>query len=170
MAKRFFWFVLVAVAFMVTIGLWGCSRRSMPPVVTETHTSLSSDSLTGFMARLLLSQQILRETESFDRTERFSETIVLNEQGDTTRHDTHSEVSTSYVSKLEKENRILRAQLDSISKVKSRVDSVRVPVPYPVEKIVEVERDVPWWQKALQWLGGACVALLIYVIYRKLKK
>lgn len=170
MAKRFFWFVLVAVLLIVAVGLWGCSRRSMPPVVTETHTSYGSDSITGFMARLLLSQQILRETESLDRTERFSETIVLNEQGDTTRHDTHSEISTAYVSRLECENRMLRAQLDSISKVKSRVDSVYVDRPYPVEKIVEVERDVPWWQKALQWLGGACVALLIYVVYRKIKK
>ena len=41
---------------------------------------------------------------------------------------------------------------------KSRVDSV--PVPYPVEKRVEVEKQLTWWQTLQIWLGRIVLALL----------
>lgn len=37
-------------------------------------------------------------------------------------------------------------------------DTVSVREPYPVEKIVEVERKRGWWETLLLWLGGLAIA------------
>lgn len=53
-----------------------------------------------------------------------------------------------------------------------RLDSVRVPVPVTVEKIVtkEVEKKLNWWRKAFLWTGGLFWSLfgvgILYTIVR----
>lgn len=46
-----------------------------------------------------------------------------------------------------------------------RTDSIQVP--YPVDKIVEVNR-LYWWQEALMWVGvGAIAILMLWLIKRR---
>lgn len=45
-----------------------------------------------------------------------------------------------------------------------------VQVAYPVEKRVEVNRPLAWWQKALMWLGGLCLAAAGAGLLWKLRK
>ena len=145
MAKRFFWFVLAVVAFMVVAGLWGCSHRPTAPPVIVTQTSLQSDSLVRSLFSMLVTNQRESRTDSFVRTERYSEKTTVNENGDTLRHDTRTEVSTEQYNKLERENRVLMARIDSLERVRNRVDTV--PVPYEVRVPYPVERELTWWQR-----------------------
>lgn len=145
MAKRFFWFMLAAVAFMVVVGLWGCSHRATAPPVVVTQTSLRSDSLVRSLFSMLVSDRREACTDSFVRTECFTEKTTVNENGDTLRHDTRTEVSTEQHQKLERENRILRLRVDSLERVRNRVDTV--PVPYEVRVPCPVERELTWWQR-----------------------
>ena len=52
------------------------------------------------------------------------------------------------------------------------LDSIRdtIQVPYPVEKIVKVEKPFHWWQSALMWLGGILLALVAFILFRKYGK
>lgn len=36
--------------------------------------------------------------------------------------------------------------------------------PYPVEKVVKVEKPLSWWQNALMWVGGICLGMSILAI------
>ncbi|MDE6649303.1 MAG: hypothetical protein K2K45_05175 [Muribaculaceae bacterium] len=45
-----------------------------------------------------------------------------------------------------------------------------ISVPYPVEKIVEVERDPAWWELGLMAFGGVFLLLIGYVVYLKCRK
>lgn len=53
-----------------------------------------------------------------------------------------------------------------------RLDSVRVPVPVTIEKIItkEVEKELSWWRKAFLWTGGLFWSLfgvgILYTIVR----
>ena len=46
----------------------------------------------------------------------------------------------------------------------SKTDSV--PVPYPVEKIVKVEKQLPWWKRTLMWLGVVFVGVVFLWIWK----
>lgn len=52
---------------------------------------------------------------------------------------------------------IERLRTDTI--YKARVDSV--PVPYPVEKIVKVEKELKWWQKMSMSMGWIMIAMVL---------
>jgi hypothetical protein len=41
-----------------------------------------------------------------------------------------------------------------------------IPAPYPVEKIVEVDKPLTWWQKTLMWLGVALIGIILVWIWR----
>lgn len=53
-----------------------------------------------------------------------------------------------------------------------RLDSVRVPVPVTVEKVVtkEVEKELGWWKRAFLWTGGVFWGLfglgMVYTVVR----
>ncbi len=154
MTKRFFWFVLVAVALMVAVGLFGCSRRSMPPVVV-TQTSLQSDSLVRSLFTLFVADRLETSSDSFVSKERYIEKATVNENGDTLRLDTHTEISTSQYHALQRENRLLRARIDSLEHSKNRVDTV--PVPYEVRVPYPVERKLTKWEKVKMDFGGFAI-------------
>lgn len=147
MAKRFFWLLAAVVSLMVTVGLVGCSRRTTMPPVVVTQTSLQSDSLVRSLFSLIAGTSKEVRRDSFIHMERYVEKTTVNENGDTLRHDTRTEITTQQYQALEKENKALRMRIDSLERVKNRVDSVPVPVPYRVEVSVPVEMELSWWQR-----------------------
>ena len=172
MAKRFFWFLVAVIALMVTVGLAGCSRKTTMPPVVVTQTSLQSDSLVRSLFSLIASERGEVRTDSFVRTERYFERTTVNERGDTLRHDTRSEISTEQYRALERECRMLRLRVDSLERVKCRIDSV--PVPYEVEVPVPVERELSAWERARLnswwWLAVALVGVAGYAWRNPLKR
>ncbi|MDE5869090.1 MAG: hypothetical protein K2H18_02560, partial [Muribaculaceae bacterium] len=101
-----------------------------------------------------------REVKNDSLVDRTKETVVLNERGDTTRHDKERTVykSTQREKELETENKTLR---DSISSLNTRLESVKtdsVPVPYPVVK------DLTFWEKGGYYATGAGVGVGVTVL------
>lgn len=47
---------------------------------------------------------------------------------------------------------------DTVSNVK------RIPVPYEVEKIVSVEKELPWWQRFVLWSSKVAWAIVLICI------
>lgn len=157
----------VAITVIVLLVAWlllGCSPRTVYVPVESRAVSVQSDTVTQFMMRLLSEQRSVREQDSFSLVERVRERTVVNERGDTTRHDTHTEVSTARVLRLETEVRELRVENDSLRRLSARVDTV--PVPYRVEVPVAVERELTAWEEARlrswPWLLVALVAVAGY--------
>lgn len=146
------WFISVAVLLVFSFTSCRTQREYIP--VQTTVTSVSTDSLEHYMQQLLMMQRRVRARESVRTSTSTRETVVLNEKGDTTRHDTHVMVETDRSRELEIENSILRHEIDSLRALKAKVDSVDRPVPYPVEVSKEVAKPQTWWQKSLMWLGG----------------
>ena len=150
---------------LVFLLLCGCSRKTAPVVVRETHTTLSTDSLTHLIKMMMSAHSSQREKETvyvYDKT-----TYTVNENGDTTgtEHDRVTERNHEW----ESEKRYYLHVIDSLKNVKSRVDSVYVEKPYPVEKIVEVERKRRWWETALIWCGGFIIGAVaaLWWLYRR---
>lgn len=67
-------------------------------------------------------------------------------------------------SKLQREvERLRETKTDTVVKCDS------IPVVVPVEKVVEVEKKLSWWQEGLMWAGGVGLLLVLIIAYRKLK-
>lgn len=80
------------------------------------------------------------------------DTVTLTQRGDTV-----------YLTKTQWRWRVKETR-DTVYQL--RTDSVYVEKPYPVEKIVEVEKPLTWWQKSLIWIGIASLAsIVILAIY-----
>ena len=100
-------------------------------------------------------EKVRTEIEYRDRLQRDSihihDSINVYQKGDTVFRDRwHTEYK----------DRLLR---DTINIYKT--DSVQVP--YPVDKIVEVNR-LRWYQETLMWIGvGALLVLMLWLIRRK---
>lgn len=143
------------IPILLALLLCSCSRKTAPVVVRQTHTTLSTDSLTHLIKIMMSQQSSQREKETvyvYDKT-----TYTVNENGDTTgtEHDRVTERNREW----ESEERYYQHVIDSLKNVIGRVDSVSVPVPYPVEKVVEVERKRRWWETALIWCGGIAMVI-----------
>lgn len=54
-----------------------------------------------------------------------------------------------------------------------RIKRIEVPVPYPEEKIIQVEKELNWWQRLRIWIGnivllGIGIYGVIWLIKRKI--
>ena len=99
-----------------------------------------------------------RQVDSLMRSR--NERLVLNDKGDTLRHDT--ELVVYRASHREKElERLLESKSDSIRELRQRLESVKsdsIPVPYPVE------RKLTWWQQTKMDFGGIAIGAIIAVV------
>ena len=161
----------LAATILIGILMSGCSPKTQPVVVRETRTVLETDSLTRLITRLIASG--VRETDRetvyvFDKT-----TYTVNENGDTVGKD--RDRVTDRNREWQSERTTLLAEIDSLRKVKSRVDSIVCPVPYPVE------RTLSKWEQTKMDFGGmaiggvvalcvAAIALAVWLIKTKRNK
>lgn len=162
--KLLFWswwlIIAVALAYLFT----GCSKTVYVPVET-TRTVLDTDSVDRLIQTMLLHSLKERETETVIVT--VSKTVTVNEDGDTLSKET--ERTTDRLKVTESREAMLLATIDSLQKVKNRVDSVDRAVPYPVEVVKEVNR-LSWWQETLAWVGAVALLITMILILLKIKK
>lgn len=150
---------------LIGIMMQGCSPKSQPTIVTETHTTLNTDSLTRLIKAMIRSHNTEKEKETvyvFDKT-----TYTVDNNGDTVGRE--RDRVTDRNREWQTEKAMYLHIIDSLRHVKSRADTIDRPVPYPVEKTVEVEKPLAWWQSALIWLGAvalgvAAIALTVWLI------
>lgn len=142
---------------LIGILMQGCSPKSQPSIVTATHTTLNADSLTRLIKSMIASRNTEKEKETvyvFDKT-----TYTVDNNGDTVGRERDRVTDRNHEWQTEKA--MYLHIIDSLRHVKSRTDTIDRPVPYPVEKTVEVPKPVPWWKTALMWIGGIHLALVL---------
>lgn len=164
---------LVVLSVLLTV-VAACTRTNYVPVESvrteyrETDTTAIYERLRNYFESIYR-----RETSKDSVIDRSKETVVLTENGDTTRHDKERIVYVS--SRREKELEHEVRQRDSIiNSLHLRLASVKadsIPVPYPIERPLS-----RWEQTKMDFggmaLGGAAVVLCVAVVWliRKFRK
>ena len=176
MAKKFFWITVVAIAFMIVVGLCGCRTQYVPVETIRTeYREADTTAIYNSLLRLIESrkERVKRSDSLIDRTK---ETIVINDRGDTTRHNKERIVYKATVreTELETENKTLR---DSLSVLNTRMEAIKTD---SIPSIVTVERKLSRWEKAKMDLGGIAlgglgasvliIALLVWSAMKSTRK
>ena len=168
--------IMLLMLFMASI-MCGCKTQYVPK--EKVRIEYREADTTAINSRLLkmLESRKQKELKSDSLVDRTKETVVLNEQGDTTKHFKIQYVYLHSIREVELENtvKILR---DSISLLSTRFEQHKcdsVPVPYPVTKIVEVKKQPPWWQIGLMYLGGiflvsGILVAMGFLLYKKIRR
>ena len=166
-------FALLALACVMC----GCTTTRYVPM-PEHHTESIRTDTAIYNAILRTFRESVRSNQrSSDSVVHLNkETVTLNEHGDTTRHDKTEYIYLSSYKEREYE-RIIAEQRDSIGRLEARLESAKtdsVPVPYPVERIVEVERERTWWESLRVNVGGIAIFLGLMLgsvwLWRKFRK
>lgn len=166
--------VIASVAVITACGLYGCSPTRYVPVETVRTEYRYKDNAELLDVVKSLTEHLYQKERQVDSLMRSrNERLVLNDKGDTLRHDT--ELVVYRASHREKElERLLESKSDSIRELRQQLESVKsdsIPVPYPVKR--ELTR---WQQTKMDFggfaLGGVAVALCIAVAWliRKFRK
>lgn len=151
---------LLFVAGLLMLCMCSCTRTVYEPVEV-VRTEYKEADTTAIYNRLLklFESRREKETRSDSIVDRQKETVVLNANGDTTRHDTERIVYRATKHEKELEHKVkeqdsiiaaLRTQLSSI-----KVDSI--PVLYPVE------RKLSRWEQTKMDFGGMAIGGLLAV-------
>lgn len=140
---------------LLAVALCSCrtSVRYLP--VESVRTEYVRTDTTGLYDRIrtLLESRREKQTRIDSVIDRMKETVVLNENGDTTKHTQYQYVHLSTREKKELESKI--AEKDStiaalITRLESvKTDTVSVPVP--------VERELTRWQQTKMEIGGIAI-------------
>ena len=162
------WIARVLLGFMLAMGITmliffcllsgGCARKVYVPM-ESVRTEYREADTTAIFNRLLKIFESRREKESRSDSliDHSSEKVVVNENGDTLKHEKERTIyrATAREKELETENKTLR---DSVSMLSTRLESIKtdsVPVPYPVE------RELSRWQQAKMDVGGIAIVTAI---------
>lgn len=159
------WLALMLLAMAALLLSGGCTTTKYVPVErTVTRIEYRDADTTAFMSRWRSLIESMRQTErtSDSVVDKIKETIVLNANGDTVKHD--KERNTYVSSKREKELEREVSERDStINALRTQLASVKVDSVY-VEKPIEVERKLTRWEQTKQDLGGLFLGGLIAVV------
>lgn len=152
----------------------GCTTTKYVPVESVRMEYRDKDNTELLDVIKALTERVRQKERQVDSLmQSHSERLVLNDKGDTLRHDRETIVYRSSHRERELE-KLLESKNDSIRYLRQKVESVKadtIPVPYPVEK-----KLTRWEQTKMDFggfaLGGVAVALCVAVIWliRKFRK
>lgn len=152
-------FGLYLILFILVAGCRTHQPAVQQPIVLENVTE-QTDTIKESHREADIQQERSKEQTTESTTEKI--TVVVTQQGDTVRTD--REVTTIRDHWLMSENIRLQAKIDSLIFNQSLREKIEVPVPYPVEVIVEKELSL-WQQIRLKgfWvLAGALAGIAVY--------
>lgn len=148
--------------FIFLAMLSSCKTITKYVPVESVRTEYREADSTAIFNRLLkiFESRKEKESKSDSLVDRTKETVVINEKGDTTRHDKERTVykSTQREKELESENKTLK---DSISSLNTRLESIKTD---SVPSVVPVERELSRWEKAKMDFGGMAIGGLTAVV------
>ena len=141
--------------------LCGCADKVYVPVESARTEYRYKDNAELLDVVKSLTERLYQKERQVDSLMRSrNERLVLNDKGDTLRHDT--ELVVYRASHREKElERLLESKSDSIRELRQRLESVKsdtIPVPYPVEK------QLTKWQQTKMDFGGIAIGVIIAVV------
>lgn len=155
--------IIIAIIFWALATVFcGCTTTKYVPV-ESVRTEYRETDTTAIYNKLYSLFESMRETDvsSDSVIDRQKETVVLNEKGDTTRHDSKRIIYAS--SRHEKELESMIIQRDSIiDNLRLQLASVKadtVPVPYPVE------RELTKWEKTKMNFGGMSIGGIVVIFF-----
>lgn len=152
--------VIAFILLLLMCLMCGCRTQYVPMETVRTEY-IEADT-TAIYHRLLKQFESRREKESRSDSliDRIKETVVLNEHGDTTRHDKERIVykATAREKELEVENKTLR---DSLFVLNTRLESIQTD---SIPLIVPVERKLSTWEKAKMDFGGIAFGGMIVAV------
>ena len=149
--------MLLAVAVMVT----GCTRTTYVPVESVRTEYVGAD--TTALMRLVgyLREQVRSKDRAIDSLmQSYSERLILNDKGDTLRHDRERIVYRSSYRQKELE-KLLESKNDSIHYLREKLESIKadsIPIPYPLEK------PLTRWERAKMDFGGFALGGVAVVV------
>lgn len=174
------WLALMLLAMAALLLSGGCTTTKYVPVErTVTRIEYRDTDTTALMNRWRSLLESMRQTErtSDSVVDRIKETVVLNTNGDTVKHD--KERNTYVSSKREKELEREVSERDStINALRTQLASVKVDSVY-VEKPIEVERPLTKWEQVKMDFGGMFLggliaavvsAVIVWIVKRKRRK
>lgn len=159
--------LLIIAAFLTA----GCSKKIYVPVESESTEYRDSDTTAIYRNIRYLLERMTQKEESTDTVvDCNKETVVLNEQGDTTKHYRvrivykSSKIETELEKTVTEQDSIINSLRLQLSEKKSETKQV----PYPVEK------EMTAWQKFKMNVGFVAILLFpaalgfiaIKIIYR----
>ena len=166
--------VSLVLVMMLLCALFGsCITKYVPveSVRTEYRDKDNTELLDVIKSLTERLHQKERQVDSLMQSH--NERLVLNDKGDTLRHDRETIVYRSSHRERELE-KLLESKNDSIRYLRQKLESIKadsIPIPYPVER--QLSR---WEQTKMDFggfaLGGVAVVLCIAVVWliRKLRR
>lgn len=156
----------VMTLYLLAIGLmaWalcGCTATQHVPVERVRTEYVEADT-TGLYDRLrnYFESIYRRETSTDSIIDHTKETVVLKENGDTTRHDKERIVYVASYREKELEHKV-EEQDSTIKSLRLQLESVKsdsIPIPYPVEK------QLSKWEQTKMDFGGIAIGAIIAVV------
>ena len=147
--------IIAAVTLVLALALCGCTTTRYVPV-ERVHTEYRDADTARFMALINSLKDEIRSRESHTESliHKETETVRLNENGDTVFRDRLLYIHLESEERSEYEH-LIESQHDSIGILRAQLASVKadsVPVPYPVE------RKPTAWERVKQDAGGWALA------------
>lgn len=148
---------LLALAAMVS----GCTRTTYVPVESVRTEYVGADTTALMRLVNFLREQVRSKDRAIDSLmQSYSERIVLNDKGDTLRHDRERIVYQSSYREKELERELTRR--DSVIKdLRTQLESVKsdsIPIPYPVE------RQLSKWEQTKMDFGGMAMGAMVIAV------
>lgn len=159
--------VSLVLVMMLLCALFGsCITKYVPVESVRTEYRDKDNTELLDVIKTLTERLHQKELQVDSLMQSHNERLVLNDKGDTLRHDRETIVYRSSHRETELE-RLLDAKNDSIRYLRQQLESIKadsIPVPYPVEKPLS-----RWEQTKMDFggfaLGGIAVVLCIAVVW-----
>ena len=159
--------VSLVLVMMLLCALFGsCITKYVPVESVRTEYRDKDNTELLDVIKTLTERLHQKERQVDSLMQSHNERLVLNDKGDTLRHDRETIVYRSSHRETELE-KLLEAKNDSIRYLRQKLESIKadsIPVPYPVEKPLS-----RWEQTKMDLggfaLGGVAVVLCIAVVW-----
>lgn len=159
--------VSLVLVMMLLCALFGsCITKYVPVESVRTEYRDKDNTELLDVIKTLTERLHQKELQVDSLMQSHNERLVLNDKGDTLRHDRETIVYRSSHRETELE-RLLDAKNDSIRYLRQQLESIKadsIPVPYPVEKPLS-----RWEQTKMDFggfaLGGIAAVLCIAVVW-----
>lgn len=158
---------IIIVGMLLCSLLGSCTTTKYVPVESVRTEYRDKDNIELLDVIKSLTERLHQKERQVDSlTQSHNERLVLNDKGDTLRHDRETIVYRSSHRERELE-KLLESKNDSIRYLRQKLESIKadsIPVPYPVE------RSLSRWEHAKMdfggfALGGIAVVLCIAVVW-----
>lgn len=158
--------IIIIAALVMAVAAASCTRKIYVPV-ENTDIRHTTDTVTRFLTVKDTAISIERVYESDTRYDSVAPILdSLNRVIGWDRYHFRERTKMADSERLR-----LMSVIDSLRTARNDTVYKERQIPVEVERVKEVGRPLRWWQRALQWIGAAALALLAVAIgWRRRKR